>query len=264
MHSRMMYQPVSRLLVGIRPDEIPDLIACWEFKESGTEFVAQYGEAYCLTSHSGPLEVEQLADGPGGAALHLQEGQWLSIPRAECPRLDIHGPEGQLSLIAWIRREPTARPHCEFIAGQWNETNRGRQYGLFLNIGVWGAKDRIFGHLSNVGGPSPGYRYCMDGPMGESAIACGQWTVVAMSYDGRSGTAWRDGLMDGHSNLNPYPLAGGLHDGGEQGSDFTVGAVHRSGEMGNFFTGHLAALAVYGRALTAAEMFALAQGSNGR
>lgn len=256
----MIYQPVPRLLTGVRPDEIPGLISCWEFNQSGTRFEAQQGEPYVLTSQSGPLVVEEIPEARGGVSLHLQEGQWLSIPRQECPRLDIHGAQGQVSVIAWICRAPTARPHCEFIAGQWNETNRGRQYGMFLNIGVWGAKDRLFGHLSNVGGPTPGYKYCMDGPMGESEIACGQWTVVGISYDGRSGIAWRDGLMDGRSNLNPYPLAGGLHDGGAQGSDFTVGAVHRSGEMGNFFTGHIAAVAVYARALTPAEMFVLAWG----
>jgi hypothetical protein len=54
-------------------------------------------------------------------------------------------------------------------------------------------------------------------------------------------------------------MSGGLHNGGPNGSDFTVGAVHRSGEMGNFFCGKIAALAVYRRALTPAEMFALAQ-----
>lgn len=51
-----------------------------------------------------------------------------------------------------------------------------------------------------------------------------------------------------------------MHDGGPSGSDFTVGAVDRFGTMGNFFCGRLAALAVYDRALTPAEIFALSCG----
>ena len=65
--------------------------------------------------------------------------------------------------------------------------------------------------------------------------------------------------MDARPGVNPYPLAGGLHDGGPNGSDFTVGAVDRGGEIGNFFCGDLAGLAVYDRALTPAEMLALAR-----
>jgi hypothetical protein len=254
----MPARPNPNLRVPFAPKDIPGLISFWNFSQSGTHFVAEQGEPYCLVSQSGPLEVVEEAGCYGGRALALREGQWLSIPRRQCPRLDIHGRDGHLTVVAWIQREKTAQDHCEFVAGQWNETNRGRQYGLFLNIRVWGQKDRIFGHLSNVGGPTPGYQYCMDGPMGATEVVSGEWMVVGMSYDGQAGRAWLNGSLDGLSEWNPYPLAGGLHDGGVNGSDFTVGAVDRSGEPGNFFCGKIAALAVYGRALTPAEMAALA------
>ena len=260
----MQLSPKHNLLLPITPAELPGLICFWNFNEPGAAFVAQQGEPYILESAMGALVVvEEPGAGFGGKALHLQEGQWLSIPRHACPRLDIHGPSGAFTLMAWIKREQTRTRHCEFIAGQWNETNRGRQYGLFLNISVWGVEDRIFGHLSNVGGPTPGYKYCMDGSMGGTPIATDEWVVVGMSYDGVAGYAWRNGLLDQPSTLNPYSLAGGLHDGGPHGSDFTVGAVHRSGEMGNFFCGSIAGLAVYDRALTPAEIYALAHSGAG-
>ena len=252
-----MNTPTPNLIIPFEPQNIPGLVSFWDFDRSGTDFVAQQGEPYCLRSRSGPLDVVEDPAAYGGRALQIREGQWLAIPRHECPRLDIHGKDGHLTVIAWIHRGRTAHDHCEFIAGQWNESSRGRQYGLFLNITVWGPKNRIFGHLSNVGGPTPGYKYCMDGPMGATEIAHDAWQVVAMTYDGQAGCAWLNGLPDGHSNVNPYPLPGGLHNGGPSGSDFTVGAVDRSGEMGNFFCGRIAALAVYARALTPAEMFAL-------
>ena len=246
--------------VPFEPSDIPGLVSYWDFSSPGTSFTADLGEPYTLISRTGQFDLVKDPDGPqGGTGIRIDEGQWLEIPRSECPRLDIHGMNGHLSVIAWIRRDRTKVPQCEFIAGQWNETNKGRQYGLFINISVWGLPDRICGHLSNTGGPSPGYRYCTDGAMGATEIEYGQWSVIAMSYDGQAGYAWLNGSLDVRPELNPYPLAGGLHDGGQSGSDFTVGAVDRGGEIGNFFCGDMAGLAVYDRALTPSEMFALAR-----
>jgi hypothetical protein len=80
-----------------------------------------------------------------------------------------------------------------------------------------------------------------------------------MSYDGMAGYVWLNGNLDFRPGLNPYPFSGGLFNGGGEGSDFTVGAVDRSHEIGNFFTGHIAGLAVYRRALGPAEIFALSR-----
>lgn len=249
------HHPVHAHLLIEKADDLPGLICHWTFKEGGEAFTAELGEPYTLRSGTGPLEVRK-DEGSQVPHLHLKEGQWLSVPRSECPGLDVHGRHDHLTLLARVRRRPVRFDQCEFIAGQWNETNLGRQYGMFINISVWGVKDRLFGHLSQTGGPTPGYRYCMDGPQGEMSIPRGEWLSLAMSYDGSQGFAWTNGLLDGPSALNPYSLAGGLHDSGEQGSDFTVGAVHRSGEMGNFFHGDISALAVYDRALSPAEIYA--------
>ncbi|WPJ95615.1 LamG-like jellyroll fold domain-containing protein [Coraliomargarita algicola] len=247
------------LLSDYQPADFPGLVSYWEFSQSSETFTAQQGEPYVLRSQVGPLEVVADASAPlGASALRIETGQWLNIARSECPLLDIHGPEGQLTVVAWIKREDLSRG-CEFIAGQWNESHRGRQYGLFLNIATWGTSEQICGHLSHVGGPTPGYKYCIDGPMGASPVPYDEWVMVAMSYDGSNGYAWLNGQLDARPGLNPYSLAGGLYDSGPNGSDFTVGAVDRSGVIGNFFSGWLAGLAVYRRALTPAEIYALSQ-----
>lgn len=55
---------------------------------------------------------------------------------------------------------------------------------------------------------------------------------------------------------NPFPLPGGLFHGN---ADFTVGAVDRSGEIGNFLDGTLGGLAIYSRALNESELERLAK-----
>ena len=97
----------------------------------------------------------------------------------------------------------------------------------------------------------------MDGAQGGSVITYGDWTCLTMVYDGTQVYLYRNGLLDAMPGLNPYPAPGGLFR--DSASDFTVGAVDRDGEIGNFFTGYLAGIAVFDRALTPAEIFAISQ-----
>jgi len=62
-----------------------------------------------------------------------------------------------------------------------------------------------------------------------------------------------DGLT---KSKNPYAYPDGM---GNNGSDFTVGAVLLKSGMGNFFKGQLGGLAVFDRALNERELKKLAQ-----
>ncbi|NEQ78542.1 MAG: hypothetical protein F6K23_39460, partial [Okeania sp. SIO2C9] len=161
----MQPQPAF-LLDDIDHTSFSDLICAWDFTHSQSHselFTAQYGEHYQLRSASGTLQViTDQAAGRHGSALHLDEGQYLSIDRHSCPLLDRHGNDSVFSMLVRCRRAQKADDtYCEFIAGQWNESNEGGQYGLFINIKVWQVADRLFGHLSNSGGPTSGYKFCM-------------------------------------------------------------------------------------------------------
>ncbi|MEX0776303.1 MAG: LamG-like jellyroll fold domain-containing protein [Phycisphaeraceae bacterium] len=257
---RCQSEPTDSFRVPTRPGDFPGLICFWDFAHRTTDghWPVADGTPYALREQAGAMSHVDDAGAPfHGRALGIEEGQWLAINRADCPRLDMHGPTAHFTLVAWIRRGQTRSAHCEFIAGQWNETHKSRQYGLFLNISVWGEHDQICGHLSTTGGPTPGYRYCMDGPVGATPIDRDAWHCIALSYDGHHGYAWLDGRLDARPGLNPYLLPGGLHNGGATGSDFTVAAVDRSGTIGNFYRGLLGGLAIYQRVLNPAEMWAL-------
>lgn len=65
-------------------------------------------------------------------------------------------------------------------------------------------------------------------------------------------SGYPDGLVQ---SKNPYFFPDGI---GDNGSDFTMGAVLLKRGMGNFFKGRIGAIAVYDRALSGAELSELA------
>ncbi|WP_321475052.1 LamG domain-containing protein [uncultured Paludibaculum sp.] len=238
------------------PTNIEGLVAFWAFQEpAGCERLSTGGFTYALCEMAGP--VERANDGVFGPySARLGPGQWLSASRAHIPGLDLHGAEAQVTVAAWIKRErKSSRPEeCEAVAGMWLETAARRQYCLFLNLRIFGSADQVCGHVSAVGGPTPGERWCMDASIGATPVRFGEWQHVAFTYDGAYARSYLNGALDARAGRNPYAYKGGLFDAGEAGADFTVGAVHRLGEVGNFFQGQLGGLAVYGRALTPVEI----------
>lgn len=243
-----------------RPDplSVPNLVAFWNFKEKpGQNRVAKGPNAYALQEMNGPVEI--IPEGVFGThAAFLKTGQWFKLPRKECEALNIHGKQAQVTVVAWVKRAQKDHIQCEAIAGMWNETDKKRQYCLFLNLGIWDSANQVCGHVSGVGGPTAGYKYCMDASIGATPVKYGEWECVAFSYDGKQVKSYLNGKLDVRPERNPYSYEEGLFDGGEDGADFTVGAVYRSGEMGNWFTGAIGGLAVYDRALTDNELSYLA------
>ncbi len=233
----------------------PGLIAFWDMQEDAGEERASRGPIPLrLKEGGGP--VERAADGVFGPySARFGGGTWLSLPRPEASALNAHGPNAEVSVIAWVKREAKKGSNeCEAVAGMWNETLRQRQYCLFLNLGIWDSAQQAAGHVSSIGGPTPGYKYCMDASIGRTPVPLGIWQCVAFTYDGVWVKTYLNGELDARGDRNPYRYEGGLFDGGPDGADFTVGAVYRAGEMGNWYAGALGGLAVFDRALTAEEM----------
>ena len=144
-----------------------------------------------------------------------------------------------------------------------DQTRKKRQYCLFLNaprgtrvdeMKRYPLSNRIHGHVSAVGGPTPGNDYCITYSSGATAIPLQEWHCLAMTYDGCASRVYVDGKLDALEHYNPFPYPGGLFSGGIEGADFTVGAVHRGGSWGNFFGGQIGGLAIFRRALRAEEL----------
>jgi hypothetical protein len=249
----------------------PGLVAFWDFQEAeGEPRISQGRNSYALREMAGSVKrVEDGVFGPYSA--ELENGEWFSLPRKEAQELNIGGPDAKLTVAAWVKRG--AKPlmqragesdgawfkECEFVAGIWNETGEKRQYGLFLNLYIWDSKEQVCGHVSGTGGPTEGYRWCMDASIGQTQVPEGQWQFIAFTYDGEHARSFLNGRLDARPGRNPYHYPGGLYDGGPDGADFTVGAVDRLHSIGNFFVGRLGGLAVFDQALPEEELLKLAQ-----
>ncbi len=260
----------------LAPTDLPSLVAFWDFQDDN---LLSIGPAPIrLTVGGAPLEfVDEGVFGTRALRFRadgIRAANHLFATAADAPALNIGGSDAQVTVVAWIKREPTAYQGCQFIAGVWNEHHR-RQYGLFLNLAIWDSAEQVGAHISSHGGPTPGHPYCMDVAIGATPVPVGPWQCVAISYDGEFARAWLDGRLDvrepqGDYGRNPFRYPGGLLKGD---ADFTVGAVARpakvesdgrggfiesGGLIANPFTGLLGGLAVYRRALTGTEIAGLA------
>lgn len=226
----------------------------WNFDEpAGSPRISTGRFAYALEERNGPIA--RASDGViGQGSADVREGQWFNLPRALCPALDLHGPQKQFSMVAWVKRKAKTTSECQAVAGIWNETGFSRQYCLFLDLGIWQSRDQVCGHLSSSGAPSPGYEYCMEASIGATPVSLHEWHCVGFTFDGTWARVFLDGRLDERPGLNPYFWPCPINNGRPAGSDFTVGAVDRSGQMGNWFSGQIGGLAVYDTALTVDDM----------
>jgi len=267
---RFPYIPACLLLfscsvsaAGDNVEAVPGLVCFWDFDEAeGEARVSKGRENYSLKEVNGPVSrVEGSA--PGKHAVRIKSGQYFRIPEGEFEAIDIHGSNAQLSVVALVRRQ--ADSHWQAVAGIWNETKKQRQYCLFLNATTrsdsrimkrFPTKGEVHGHVSDVGGPTEGHPFCITYSSSGTKVPLKEWTLVAMTFDGKASRVYVNGKFVAEEGYNPYPLKGGLFNGK---ADFTVGAVDRSGEMGNYFNGELDELAIYSRALSEKELLKLAK-----
>ncbi len=227
-----------------------NIVSFWDF---GTEtpFTASGKWKYTLKKGNDLVIVDEIK---GVKCIDIKEGGYLFIPRKDCPALDFHGKNSKFTIIAKVNRKEKSYEQCEAIAGMWNETQKKRQYYLFLNLLQKESGDQVCGHVSDVGGPTPGHKWARDASIGKTPVEYGQWVTVAFTFDGQLAKSYLNGKLDSREGLNPYEFNHELFDGGNEGADFTVGAVDRLGEIGNFFVGGIAQLAVFNRALSEKEI----------
>jgi hypothetical protein len=241
---------------------LPGLVSFWDFQQPGGQQRLAHGQgAYALHETAGTIE--RIEGGVFGAycAHFATPGRWLECPREACPLLNLHGPEAEVSVLAWVRRDLQHAASSQAVAGIWHEAAHRRQYGLYLDLRQNDSAGQVGVQLSCVGAAANGQKYASEAAIGATALD-GAWHFIACTFGrgpngGNEVRVYLDGRLDLRPGLNPGSPAGILANGGAGGADFTVGAVHRSGEIGDCFVGALAGVTVCNRALTADAIQAL-------
>jgi hypothetical protein len=120
------------------------------------------------------------------------------------------------------------------------------------------------------GKPTPPFPYSLDYSASKQEVEAEKWQCVAFTYNGEfiksylngifearepeliANTSGFDGFPNGavHSK-NPFYFPEGI---GNNGSDFTVGAVLLKSGMGNFYKGLIGGLAVFNKVLSDSEI----------
>lgn len=244
------------------------LVAIWDFsEEAGQQRESKGIGTFPLKEMKG--QVKRVDEGPlSGYSAYLRDSTYFSLPFEKTGALNIHGKDQSLTVMAWVNWEG----ETGFVGGMWNEYEDGgkRQYGLFVHLPHYNGENRVCGHISWTGKPTPPFPYSIDYSASGQQMEKDKWYFIAFTYDGKYIKSYLDGVFEErdpelikntsgfegyHGGLtqqkNPYHFPEGI---GENGSDFTVGAVVLSRGMGNFFKGKIGGLAVFNRKLSENEI----------
>ena len=243
------------------------LVGFWDFGDKSMPFASKVNAAQKLKSGTeNPPKI--IKEGPlSGQSVLFDGANYLFIPYAETGVLNVQ--TNAVTVVAWIKR---TGEQTGFIGGMWNEYQDGgkRQYGLFVSLPHYNGGDQVCGHISKDGGPTAPFPYSIDYSASKQKVPENKWCCIAFTYDGKyirsyyngtfeerepeliDHTAGFEGYPEGITqSKNPYYFPNGI---GDNGSDFTVGAVMLKSGMGNLFKGQLGGLAVFNRALSDLEI----------
>lgn len=264
-----MAQPSERRVAGWL-DSIPGLVAYWDFQEGGDCLISKGGGAYRL-EYSHGCNPEMVREGPlSGNSIYFDGTDYLYIPYDETGLLNVK--TNAVTVVAWVK---WTGEQTGFVAGMWNEHEDGgkRQYGLFVSLPHYNGEDQVCGHISYTGRPTPPFPYSIDYSASADKVPENEWCCVAFTYDGKYIRSYLNGVFsereeeliyhtkgfDGYPDglrqcKNPYYFPDGI---GDNGSDFTVGAVRLKDGMGNFFKGLIGGIAVFDRSLSSEEILGM-------
>ncbi|MFT4092445.1 MAG: LamG domain-containing protein [Niabella sp.] len=253
--------PLTKKITGCK-----GLVAFWDFKDTTGFPVAGTAKQVQLNASGFTRFV---SDGPlSGKSMELDGStSYWYVRHENTGALDISS--NAVTVMAWVKWGGGTG----FVAGKWNEYNDGgkRQYGLFVSLPYYNGDSQVCGHISKNGGPTTPFPYSIDYSASPQQVPLNTWVCAAFTYDGTYIKSYLNGVfqprepeliqrtagfLKAHPGgltqvKNPYYYPDGM---GNNGSDFTIGAVQLKKGMGNFFKGRIGGIAVFNRALSDKEM----------
>ena len=286
----LMLNPLHSLLQS----PLPPALALWTLQEpTGVARVSSGLYAYKLidgnTSHAIERVTVNGSAAPFGefaAKFSALTSSYNNSARLYAPRDEalaitegISGPNATVTLVTWISLSQLNKNGGAYIAGVWDEygvvggTTGARAYALFLNLAICQPYNGslfaggVVAHISPVGGPTPGNKYCTTAACDSRKLESDSWHCIANTYDGNEIRAYVNGTFITNSYRNPFLLNGGIFDpessgAGRIGAEFGVGANRVNstdiGENGfrwaNTYEGLLGGIAVWNTSFSQADV----------
>lgn len=186
--------------------QTPGLVSFWTFGEEAGQArksIAAEGE-YPLSEVNGPIPRSD--GGPySGFSMDLNGKQYLQLPYEETGKLNISGPEAQVSMFAVVRIIDLNQSRT--IAGMWsegkgrNDDTGTRQYAMLMNMPTYGGPKQLVPHISSEGGVTrredgSAFPWCADYAATKQRVPEEDWCTLAFTYDGEYIRAYINGTFE--------------------------------------------------------------------
>lgn len=253
--------------IGKALESHDSLVAYWDFSAKDCMLKAKGCDEDLLLKAKSEDAMPDLVEEEGQRSLYFDGGDYLYIPYEQTGCLNIRS-----NAVTMLARVKWTRGKIGFVAGMWDEYANGgmRQYGMFISLPHYNGLNQVCGHISRTGRPTPPFPYSIDYSASAQEVPDGEWCIVAFSYDGEYIRSYFNGVCEPREpelidhtkgfegypdglvqSKNPYYFPDGI---GDNGSDFTVGAVFVKGKIGNHYRGNISWIAIYDRALSDSEI----------
>jgi hypothetical protein len=205
------------------------LVSCWTGDGTPNDAVGANNGRWVGAPAYGP--------GPAGGQAFQFDGSSSYIDVGDPPSLKL---TGAITLDAWVNPAHLSTSISAVIS-KWAQNAATDSYGLGV-VGAQGWECASPDSALGVVGVS-GVSEC---GVGGGSLAAGAWTNVGMTYDGSSGVlrVYVDGIQ-----VRSHQVPGGINP-----SDVNVQIGHQVHGEGRYFTGLIADVSIYNRALTKSEM----------
>ena len=187
--------------------DTPGLVAFWTFGEQAGESrrsSSSSDQDYPLLEVGGAIP--RADAGPySGYSAQLDGKHYFRIPYGETGRLNISGPNAQVSMFAVVRIVNLNQSRT--IAGMWsegkgaNDDSGTRQYALLMNMPTYGGPKQLVPHISSEGGVTrradgSAFPWCADYAATRSPVPENEWCTLAFTYDSKYIKAYINGAFE--------------------------------------------------------------------
>ncbi|RCS52918.1 hypothetical protein DTL42_08855 [Bremerella cremea] len=203
VHAAVAAEPTGDAKVVL---DTPGLVAFWTFDEQAghaRKSIAPGGD-YPLEEVNGPIA--RAEGGPySGYSLELNGKQYLQLAYEKTGKLNISGPDAQVSMFAVVRIINLNQSRT--IAGMWSEgkgrddDTGSRQYALLMNMPTYGGSKQLVPHISSEGGVTrradgSAFPWCSDYAATKQQVPEETWCTLAFTYDGQYIRAYINGTLE--------------------------------------------------------------------